>query len=123
MSSNSRSFSVGNCRRLQNLWRDAHRQEISGGNYEEGEVFRYSVNFFYLYLILDLYSRKIVGFEVCEPESAESGALVVRRTVLAEGCIGKPVVLHADNGSSKKAAACRQPRRCRVSTPHTAARG
>ncbi len=58
--------------------------------------------FFYLYLILALYSRKIVGFEVHERESADYGARVVRRAVLAEGCIGKPMVLHADHGSPQK---------------------
>ncbi len=63
--------------------------------------------FFYLYLILDVYSRKIVGFEVYERESAELGAWVVRRAVLAEGCIDKPLVLHADNGSPQKGSTLR----------------
>jgi putative transposase len=63
--------------------------------------------FFYLYLILDLYSRKIVGFEVYERESAEYGAQVVRRAVLAAGCVGKPLVLHADNGSPQKGSSLR----------------
>lgn len=58
--------------------------------------------FFYLYLILDLYSRKIVGWEVYECESAEYAAAVVRRAVLAEQCIDQPLVLHADNGSPMK---------------------
>ena len=40
--------------------------------------------FFYLYLIVDLYSRKIVGWEVYARESAEYAAEVVRRAVLAE---------------------------------------
>jgi putative transposase len=35
--------------------------------------------FFYLYLIVDLYSRKIVGWEVYERESADYAAEVVRR--------------------------------------------
>ena len=35
--------------------------------------------FFYLYLILDIYSRKIVGWEVHERESAEHAAELVRR--------------------------------------------
>ena len=48
--------------------------------------------FFYLYLILDVYGRKTVGWEVHERESAEYGAQVVRRAMLAEGCIGKPLV-------------------------------
>lgn len=59
-------------------------------------------SFFYLYLILDLYSRKIVGWEVYERESAEYAAAVVRRAVLAEQCIDHPLVLHADNGSPMK---------------------
>lgn len=63
--------------------------------------------FFYLYLILDLYSRKVVGFDVYERESAEYGATVVRRAVLAEGCVGKPLVLHADNGSPQKGSTLR----------------
>lgn len=58
--------------------------------------------FFYLYLILDLYSRKIVGWEVYEGESAAYAAEVVRRAVLAEGCLDHPLVLHADNGSPMK---------------------
>jgi putative transposase len=63
--------------------------------------------FFYLYLILDVYSRKIVGWEVHERESAEYGAQVVRRAMLAEGCIGKTLVLHADNGSPQKGSTLR----------------
>lgn len=58
--------------------------------------------FFYLYLIMDLYSRKIVGWEVYESESAAHAAEVVRRAVLAERCIDHPLVLHADNGSPMK---------------------
>lgn len=60
--------------------------------------------FFYLYLILDLYSRKIVGWEVHERESAALGADLVERAVLAEGCINQPLVLHSDNGSPMKGA-------------------
>ncbi len=58
--------------------------------------------FFYLYLIVDLYSRKIVGWEVYECESAAQAAEVVRRAVLAEHCVDRPLVLHADNGSPMK---------------------
>ena len=58
--------------------------------------------FFYLYLILDLYSRKIVGWEVYAGESTDYAAELVRRTVLAERCLDRPLVLHADNGSPMK---------------------
>jgi putative transposase len=60
---------------------------------------------FYLYLILDVYSRKIVGFEVHDSDSAEHAAHLVKRTALAEGIhalLDKPV-LHGDNGATLKA--------------------
>lgn len=60
---------------------------------------------FYLYLILDLYSRKIVGFTVESSDDAVHATLLVKRTALAEGIHGlatKPV-LHGDNGSTLKA--------------------
>ena len=60
--------------------------------------------FFYLYLILDIYSRKIVGWEVHERESADLAASLVQRAVWAEGCTTRPLVLHADNGSPMKGA-------------------
>jgi putative transposase len=55
--------------------------------------------FFYLYLIVDIFSRKIVGWEVHEREGAELAAVLIRQAVLAEGCTLRPLVLHADNGS------------------------
>ena len=58
--------------------------------------------FFYLYRILDLYSRNIVGWEGYESESADAAAEVVRRAVLAERGVDHPLVLHADNGSPMK---------------------
>lgn len=60
---------------------------------------------FYLYLILDLYSRKIVGWEVHGEDDADHAAHLVRRTAFAEGiatCDTKPV-LHGDNGATLKA--------------------
>lgn len=63
--------------------------------------------YFYLYLILDLYSRKIVGWEVQATESGEHAAHLLRRTALAEAIQTwqQPLVLHADNGSPMKSAA------------------
>ena len=60
--------------------------------------------FFYLYLIVDIYSRKIVGWEVHDRESSEQASALIRKAVLSEGCIGQPLVLHADNGSPMKGA-------------------
>lgn len=61
--------------------------------------------FFYLYLFMDIYSRKIVGWEVHETESAEQAAQVLRKTRLAEAIApDQRVILHADNGSPMKGA-------------------
>ena len=59
---------------------------------------------FHRYLILELYSRKIVGWEVRAHDSSDHAVHLVRRTALAEGIAAltdKPV-LHGDNGSMRK---------------------
>lgn len=59
---------------------------------------------FYLYLILDLYSRKIVAHEVHEVESGEHATALLKRAALAESvhaALQKPV-LHGDNGAALK---------------------
>ena len=60
--------------------------------------------FYYLYLIMDLYSRKIVAWEVHETEASELAARLVRKACLAEGITARPLVLHSDNGSPMKGA-------------------
>lgn len=60
--------------------------------------------FFYLFMILDIYSRKIVGAEVLDAETATGATDVLERAVLAERCVLRPLVLHADNGSPMKGA-------------------
>ncbi|HHN6585555.1 TPA: IS3 family transposase, partial [Escherichia coli] len=57
---------------------------------------------YYLYLIEDVYSRKITGYEVHETESGEQAAALMQRTVLRERCWKQPLVLHADNGAAMK---------------------
>jgi putative transposase len=79
-----------------------------------GEVWCWDVTFlpsqvqgrwFYFYLILDLYSRKIVGFEVHDTDTAEHAAHLAKRTALAEGVHATSTrpVLHGDNGATLKA--------------------
>jgi len=62
--------------------------------------------YYYLYLILDLYSRKIIAWEIWLEESAANASILVRRGVLAEGwpTLVKPLILHSDNGSPMKGA-------------------
>lgn len=62
-------------------------------------------SFFYLYLFMDIYSRKIVGWEVYENESSEQAADVLRKARLAEAMHShQEIVLHSDNGSPMKGA-------------------
>ncbi|MBS1202704.1 MAG: integrase [Chromatiaceae bacterium] len=60
--------------------------------------------FFYLYLIMDLYSRKIVGWEVYPEESAAHAATVFHKAHLREGVGTTALVLHSDNGAPMKGA-------------------
>ena len=60
--------------------------------------------FFYLYLFMDIYSRKIVGWEVFDEESAEYAATTLSKAYLREKVSGKSIILHSDNGSPMKGA-------------------
>ncbi|MGB4660211.1 MAG: IS3 family transposase [Mobilitalea sp.] len=61
---------------------------------------------YYLYLISDLFSRKIVGWEVWEEESAEHASELIKRTTMLEKVASRQnvLVLHSDNGSPMKGA-------------------
>lgn len=60
--------------------------------------------FFYLYLIIDVYSRKVVGWEVYEAESADYAAKTISLAYSNEKVFGKSLILHSDNGSPMKGA-------------------
>jgi putative transposase len=61
---------------------------------------------YYLYMIMDIFSRKIVGYQVWGEERAEHSSKLVKEAYRHE--IGenaeKPLVLHSDNGSPMKGA-------------------
>lgn len=63
--------------------------------------------FFYLYMIIDIFSRKIVGWEVWDEEASAYAVTLVERAVLAEQCIGLLEVLHNDRGPIQRAATLR----------------
>jgi transposase InsO family protein len=95
---------------------ERRKPPTSHGATRAGEVWSWDITylaglvrglFYYLYLILDIYSRKIVGWEVFERECGEHAVTVVERAVLAERCVNRPLVLHADNGSPMKGATLR----------------
>ena len=66
---------------------------------------RVAGTWFYLYLILDLYSRKIVAWEVHDTDAADHAAHLVKRAALAEGIAAaeRRPILHGDNGATLKA--------------------
>jgi transposase InsO family protein len=58
--------------------------------------------FFYLYLILDVWSRKIVGAQVYGRECMSLAAELFERSCAREGVDPSRLVLHADNGGPMK---------------------
>ena len=60
--------------------------------------------YFYLYMFMDIYSRKIVGWQVYDEESTVLAAEVVRDICTREKIQPGQVVLHSDNGSPMKGA-------------------
>lgn len=60
--------------------------------------------YYRLYMIEDIYSRAIVGWEVHTHEAGELAATLLHKTCLKHGVQRQQLVLHADNGSAMKAA-------------------
>ena len=61
----------------------------------------------YLYLVIDVWSRKVVAWDVAEREDAAIAADLVSRACIRERISKgrkKPLVLHADNGNAMRAA-------------------
>lgn len=60
--------------------------------------------FYYLYLVMDVYSRKIVGWQVYEQEHSKHAADLMIDICSAEGISRNQVTLHSDNGGPMKGA-------------------
>jgi putative transposase len=61
----------------------------------------------YLYLVIDVWSRKVVAWDVAEREDPTIGADLVSRACLRERISRghkQPLILHADNGNAMRAA-------------------
>ena len=58
--------------------------------------------FYYWYMMKDIYSRKLVANEVHASETSELAARLLMSGCLREGVAGRPLVLHSDNGSAMK---------------------
>ena len=57
-------------------------------------------SWFYLYVIIDIYSRYVVGWMVASRESAELAEVLIRQTVAKQGITRDQLTIHADRGSS-----------------------
>jgi transposase InsO family protein len=60
--------------------------------------------YFYLYLVMDVWSRRIVGWTVAEKESATVAANLVQRICDEAQIDAKGLVLHSDNGTPMRGA-------------------
>lgn len=60
--------------------------------------------YLYLYLMMDVWSRRIVGWTVEEHESADLAAALFRRTCAMHQLDPHGLVLHSDNGSAMRGA-------------------
>lgn len=63
--------------------------------------------FFYLYLFVDVWSRKIVGAQVYDEECNEKAAKLFRTICREEGLDPDQLVLHSDNGGPMKGSTMR----------------
>jgi hypothetical protein len=58
--------------------------------------------FFYLYLFVDIFSRKVVGWQVFDCESAEKSAALLEDICRRQGIRANQVTVHSDNGGPMK---------------------
>jgi putative transposase len=58
--------------------------------------------YFYLYMIVDIFSRKIVGFSIHESESSLYASHLIEQACHDEKILLNQLILHSDNGSSMK---------------------
>ena len=61
--------------------------------------------YFYLYMVMDIYSRKIVGWQVYEHESSALAADLMTDICHREGIESGQVTLHSDNGGAMRGTA------------------
>src|SRR5699024_9167279 len=66
-------------------------------------VFPYTT-LFRSYMVMDIYSRYIVGWEVHLRESAQHASELIEKASIRQGIHSEQLVLHADNGSPMKGA-------------------
>ena len=56
-------------------------------------------SYLYLYLVMDVWSRRIVGWRIAERESADVAAVLMTQSCAEGGIDPRGLVLHSDNGT------------------------
>jgi len=60
--------------------------------------------FFYLYMVVDVWSRKVIAAQVFAEESMDHSAMLLAHACMAHGVQPEELVLHSDNGAPMKGA-------------------
>ena len=101
------------CHRGKAKQRVPYRKPVSCKATQPNQVWSWDITFlntpikgtfYYLYLILDIYSRKIVGFKAFEKQDAAHASQVVLDACQREKISQNQIKLHSDNGSPMKGA-------------------
>jgi putative transposase len=96
-------------RRIQRNHRDAVKPELmaTGPN----QVWSWDITkllgptkwvYYHLYVIMDIFSRHIVGWLIADRESQELARKLIQETTLKQGIHPNQLTIHADNGPSMK---------------------
>jgi putative transposase len=94
-------------RRLQRSHRDAVKPELMATR--PNEVWSWDITklmgpqkwlYYYLYVILDIYSRYVVGWMIADCESQMLASRLIQQTALKQGIQPQQLTLHADRGAS-----------------------
>ena len=94
-------------RRQQRSHRDAVKPELIAT--KQNEVWSWDItklrshrkwNYFYLYVILDIYSRYVVGWMIADRECKELARRLIQESTLKQGIQPGQLTLHSDNGPS-----------------------
>jgi putative transposase len=96
-----------NERRIQRNHRDAVKPELIATR--PNEVWSWDITklrstqkwvYFYLYVILDIFSRYVVGWMIADRESKELARRLIQGSALKQGIQPNQLTLHSDNGPS-----------------------
>lgn len=94
-------------RRQQRNHRDAIKPELMAT--KQNEVWSWDITkllsqkkfvYYYLYVIIDIFSRYVVGWLIADHESKEIAHKLIQQSTLKHGIQPQQLTLHADNGPS-----------------------